>query len=105
MIRLWKNSQCVVLVATGCECGLPGVFVLSGDDVVVQFPEEREHRRPQLTQRRRGIVEVQPSNKLPLRMVRRSGERVGRRPHASGELLASRGVLLPSLTGSSKLVL
>src|SRR5215831_13991106 len=105
MIRLWKNSQCVVLVATSCECPLPGIFVLSSDDVVVQFPEEREHRRPQLTQRRRGIIEIQAPNKLPLGMIRRSGERFGRRPHASGKLLAGRSVLLPSLAGSSKLVL
>src|SRR5258708_1777255 len=105
MIRLWKNSQRVVPVATGFECRLPGSLVLFGDDVVVQLPEEREHRRLELTQRRRGIVEVQPSNKLPLRMIRRSGERVGRRPHPGGELLTSRGVLVPPLACLSELVL
>src|SRR5229473_1820929 len=105
MIRFRKNSQRVVPVATSFECRLPGSLVLFGDYVVVQFPEEREHRRLELTQRRRGIVEVRPPNNLPLRMIQRSGERVGRRPHPGGEFLTSRCVLVPPLACSSELVL
>src|SRR5260370_40632515 len=74
MIRLRRNSQREAPVATGFECRFPGSLVLFGDDVVVQLPEQREQRRPELTQRWRGIAEVQASNTLPLRMIWGSGE-------------------------------
>jgi hypothetical protein len=106
VIRLWQDLQRVVLVATSAERCLPRRLVLRCDDVVVQLPEQRQQRRSELPQRRAGIMEVQPADELPVRMVLGAGKGVRHGPpESSGKRLTGGCVLVPPLTGSRVFVL